>query len=116
MKYKCCSVLQTDKILIINIKTIETLTMKILQKTVSAIALAMTLAMPFCASAQSGVEEMETKGKPNVLVDYFWFTKNMRYASLAATQLRGYAIESLMNTKRAEIMDVETLPALQIEA
>lgn len=90
--------------------------MKILQKTVSAIALAMTLAMPFCASAQSGVEEMETKGKPNVLVDYFWFTKNMRYASLAATQLRGYAIESLMNTKRAEIMDVETLPALQIEA
>ncbi len=116
MKYKCCSVLQTDKILIINIKTIETLTMMILQKTVSAIALAMTLAMPFCASAQSGVEEMETKGKPNVLVDYFWFTKNMRYASLAATQLRGYAIESLMNTKRAEIMDVETLPALQIEA
>lgn len=89
--------------------------MKILQKTVSVIALAMTLATPICASAQSGVEEMESKGKPNVLVDYFWFSKDIKYGAAAATQLRGYVMESLVNSKRAEIIDVETKETLRIE-
>lgn len=86
--------------------------MKIITRTVSAIALAMSLAMPFSASAN--VEEMESKGKPNVLIDYFWRSTDVPFA--AAEQLRGYVMESLVNTKRAEIMDVDTKATLRIEA
>ncbi len=86
--------------------------MKIITRTVSAIALAMSLAMPLVASAN--VEEMESKGKPNVLIDYFWRSTDIPFA--AAEQLRGYVMESLVNTKRAEIMDVDTKSTLRIEA
>lgn len=86
--------------------------MKIITRTVSAIALAMSLAMPLVASAN--VQEMESKGKPNVLIDYFWRSTDIPFA--AAEQLRGYVMESLVNTKRAEIMDVDTKSTLRIEA
>ena len=85
--------------------------MKIITRTVSAIALAMSLAMPLVASAN--VEEMESKGKPNVLIDYFWRSENIPFA--AAEQLRGYVMEGLANTKRAEIIDVDTKQTLRIE-
>lgn len=86
--------------------------MKIITRTVSAIALAMSLAMPLVASAN--VQEMESKGKPNVLIDYFWRSTDIPF--VAAEQLRGYVMESLVNTKRAEIMDVDTKSTLRIEA
>lgn len=86
--------------------------MKIITRTVSAIALAMSLAMPLCASAN--VEEQETKGKPNVLVDYFWRSTDIPFS--VAEQLRGYVMEGLVNTKRVEMMDVDTKSTLRIEA
>lgn len=86
--------------------------MKIITRTVSAIALVMSLAMPLVASAN--VEDRESKGKPNVLVDYFWRSTDIPFS--AAEQLRGYVMEGLVNTKRVELMDVDTKQTLRIEA
>lgn len=86
--------------------------MKIIAKAVGAIALLMSLAMP--VSASDGTGNTPVKGKPTVLVDYFFIPKDIKYASTAAVKLREYAMESLTNTKRAWIVDIEAVDVFEI--
>lgn len=86
--------------------------MKIITRTVSAIALAMSLAMPLVASAN--VEAEETKGKPVVFIDYFYRPTELPFA--ASEQLRGYVMECIVNSKRVEMIDVDGIESAKIEA
>ena len=68
----------------------------------------MAVAIPFTSNAN------ETKGKPNVLIDYFWRPANIPFS--CAEQLRSYVMEGITNTNRVELIDVDSQDALAIEA
>lgn len=69
---------------------------------------AMAVAIPFTSKAD------DTKGKPNVLIDYFWRPSNIPFS--CAEQLRSYVMEGITNTNRVELIDVDSQDALAIEA
>ena len=76
-------------------------------KTISkAMLVVMAVAIPFTSNAN------ETKGKPNVLIDYFWRPANIPFS--AAEQLRSYVMEGITNTNRVELIDVDSQDALAI--
>lgn len=78
-------------------------------KTISkAMFLIMAVTIPFTSNAD------EAKGKPNVLIDYFWRPSNIPFS--AAEQLRSYVMEGITNTNRVELIDVDSQDALAIEA
>lgn len=78
-------------------------------KTISkAMLVVMAVAIPFTSNAN------ETKGKPNVLIDYFWRPANIPFS--CAEQLRSYVMEGITNTNRVELIDVDSQDALAIEA
>lgn len=82
--------------------------MKPIKTTVQALLIAMAVAIPFTSHAD------ETKGKPNVLIDYFWRPANIPFS--CAEQLRSYVIEGITSTNRVELIDVDSQDALSIEA
>lgn len=82
--------------------------MKPIKTTVQALLIAMAVAIPFTSQAD------ETKGKPNVLIDYFWRPANIPFS--CAEQLRSYVIEGITSTNRVELIDVDSQDALSIEA
>jgi len=55
----------------------------------------------------------DTKGKPNVFIDYFWHPKNM--SADEAEQLRNNVIQVINETYRVNLIDVDSNSALQIE-
>lgn len=85
--------------------------MKSIAKTITALTLLVSVAAPLSASAD---DERESKGKPNVLIDYFWRPTDIPFT--AAEQLRGYVMEGITNTNRVNLIDVDTKDALRIEA
>ena len=82
--------------------------MNLFKTTALSVLAIMAAAMPFTSTAE------DTKGKPNVLIDYFWRPTNIPFA--CAEQLRSYVIEGITNTNRVELIDVDTQDALAIEA
>lgn len=82
--------------------------MKSIKITIQAMLVAMAIAIPFTSNAN------ETKGKPNVLIDYFWRPTNIPFS--CAEQLRSYVMEGITNTNRVELIDVDSQDALSIEA
>jgi len=82
--------------------------MKLIKTTIKAMLVAMAVAIPFTSYAN------ETKGKPNVLIDYFWRPTNIPFS--CAEQLRSYVMEGITNTNRVELIDVDSQDALSIEA
>lgn len=84
--------------------------MKHLKLTVKTlmVAVAVTLTSPFMAKAD------EAKGKPNVLIDYFERPDDVPF--LCAEQLRSYVMEGIANTKRIELVDVDSQESLAINA
>lgn len=65
------------------------------------------------AGSFSALAQEETTSKPNVLIDYFWRPSNVNFN--IAEQLRNYVIEGITNTKRVELIDVDSQDALKIE-
>lgn len=59
------------------------------------------------------VTAQETKGKDNVLIDYFKHNKNIKDAH--AAQLRNCVIQGIQETGRVELIDVSTIEALALE-
>ncbi|MDE6122450.1 MAG: hypothetical protein K2F76_04345, partial [Duncaniella dubosii] len=82
--------------------------MKIFKTAVSSFMLMLAIALPCETKAQ------ESTGKPNVFIDYFWRPSEIPFT--CAEQLRSYVIEGISNTKRIELIDVDSSDALAIEA
>ncbi len=75
----------------------------------------LSLAMVFML-AQTGFSaaaQEETKGKPNVFIDYFWRPTDV--SANDAEQLRNQVIQVINETHRVTLIDVDTNSALQIE-
>lgn len=82
--------------------------MKSCFKSVLAVIAFVTTMGTFAANAQE-----ETTSKPNVLIDYFWGTAGVEDATV--DQLRSYVIEGIRDTKRVDLIDVETQSSLRLE-
>lgn len=85
--------------------------MKFFAKPIAALSLILAVAAPLAAQTE---DERESKGKPNVLIDYFWRSTDIPFS--ATEQLRGYVMEGITNTNRVDLIDVDTKDALRIEA
>lgn len=82
--------------------------MKVFSKTVKAMLFVMAMVAPIFAYAEG------SKGKPNVLIDYFYRPSEIPFS--CAEQLRSYVIEGITKTNRVELIDVDSREALAIEA
>jgi len=82
--------------------------MKLYRKTLLAVVALLSAVGCFSVQAQE-----ETTSKPNVFIDYFWRPSNVSFN--VAEQLRNYVIEGIRNTKRVDLIDVDSQDALKIE-
>lgn len=82
--------------------------MKILKSLVTSVLLVVALAVPFSSNAQE-----ESKGKPNVFIDYFSRPAEVSFSIVE--QLRGCVMEAIMSSNRVELIDVDSNELLRIE-
>ncbi len=84
--------------------------MKLFRTIIGSVLLVVALATPFTSVAQ---DEEENRRKPNVYVDYFWRPNDVPFE--VAEQLRSYFMEGILNSNRADIIDVDAQSNLRIE-
>lgn len=84
----------------------QSLHMKIFSKVAIA-------ALTLSAFVQPAVAQEESTSKANVLIDYFWRPTDI--SSNVAEELRNYCIQGINDTKRVELIDVDSQSALKIE-
>lgn len=79
-----------------------------LNRLFSVVTILMLTQLAFTANAQE-----ESKGKPNVFIDYFWRASGISASD--AEQLRNQVIQVINETHRVNLIDVDTNSSLQIE-
>lgn len=83
--------------------------MKLFKSLINSALLVVALATSFSSFAQ----EEESKGKPNVYVDYFSRPSSIPFE--VAERLRSSFMEGILESNRADVIDVDAQPNLRIE-